>query len=87
VNSAIIQLSALGTGKFFNNSNNFNLMESLFTRKEVAAILKVSSETIRNMEKKGLLIPAIRINGRPRYTRQSLLSITKEVPNGNDLNQ
>lgn len=59
-------------------------MKSLLTRKEVATILKVTTGTIRNLEKRGLLVPSTRINGRPRYTEEAIQVITKTASNGNN---
>jgi DNA-binding transcriptional MerR regulator len=49
--------------------------EVLFTRKETAAILKIKPRTIWYWEKRGIIKPALYINGRPRYLREDIVKI------------
>jgi DNA-binding transcriptional MerR regulator len=55
---------------------------ALFTRGEAAAALGVKSRTVYSFEKKGLLTPVSHVNGRPRYSVESLEAVfTKNKSN------
>lgn len=58
--------------------------ELLKTRKQVAAQFSVDPLTVRRWELKGLIVPQCHINGRPRYSAESLkeLSTNKNNKNG-----
>lgn len=49
----------------------------LFSRKEVAQIFKVRPHTIFIWEKRKLIEPALKINGRPRYSIESIEQLAK----------
>lgn len=61
-------------------------METLYTRKQFAALIKVTTKTIYTLEKKGIIVPTTYINGRPRYTKESITETKKISPNGNNTN-
>lgn len=47
----------------------------LNTRKEAAELFDVKPRTLWHWEKKGILIPTLHINGRPRYSMQALANL------------
>ncbi len=47
------------------------------TRKEVAAYFIVNPRTILNWEKRGVLKPTKYLNGRPRYSMESVMNVGK----------
>jgi hypothetical protein len=52
-----------------------NNNEQLLTRKKVAEIFSVKQMTIYHWERKGLVKPYCKVNGRPRYRMEELQSI------------
>ena len=55
---------------------SIKIMEkNLFTRNEVAAALGVKARTVYSYQQKGILIPDKYINGRPRYSVESIEAI------------
>ena len=63
-------------------------MKQLYTRKQFAALLNVTPKTVYSLEKKALIVPATHINGRPRYTQESIVENQKKGgrPDGIDSN-
>jgi PP-loop superfamily ATP-utilizing enzyme len=51
------------------------LEKSLFTRNEAASILGVKARTVYSYQQKGILIPDKYINGRPRYSAETIEAI------------
>ena len=51
----------------------------LFSRKEVAEILKVKHHTIWFYEKRGIIKPVGYVSGRPRYSLESIQDIPTEM--------
>jgi hypothetical protein len=57
------------------------MQQNLLTRKQVALTLGVSPKTVKSFEKKKLIKPIGYINGRPRYTADSVEAVVKKSAN------
>ncbi|OLY91217.1 MerR HTH family regulatory protein [Cnuella takakiae] len=49
-----------------------NTQITLLTRKEIACLFSVTPGTVKNWEKKNLIKPNVRINGRPKYLQEDV---------------
>jgi predicted site-specific integrase-resolvase len=63
------------------------MTEVLFTRKQAAAILQVTSRTIMRYERRGMIKPSLYVAGRPRYTMEAIqAAVTERKITTNPLN-
>lgn len=54
----------------------------LSTRKEVASFFGVTTETVYNWEKKEIIHPYCKVNGRPRYNLQDVIEVMAQKKGG-----
>lgn len=58
-----------------------NMETLLMTRKQIATMFFVTSETVRNWERDGIIPVATRINGKPRYKKDDVNKLLEKGVN------
>lgn len=62
-------------------------MEKLVSRKEVALHFGVTSDTVHNWQKKGIIVADCIINGRPRYNLAEVIKSLTTKAGGKQCNK